>query len=188
MNVSEIMTEEPVSIKEGDFVTHARQLMRDYFFRGIVVVDEGNRLVGMLNDQDIMFRKYDQKQQFLLPLNLEDFVPENHLARVLNDIVDVVDITAIESTYSKEGCPAYHPIILLKILLYGYLIGIRSSRKLQQMTQTDTAFMYLAAMIEKSRQRNQECLERSGLLENPKYMERSAVLKNPEYRKSRIKN
>lgn len=93
-----------------------------------------------------MFRKYDQKQQFLLPLNLEDFVPENHLARVLNDIVDVVDITAIESTYSKEGCPAYHPIILLKILLYGYLIGIRSSRKLQQMTQTDTAFMYLAAM------------------------------------------
>ncbi|MGD9775703.1 MAG: CBS domain-containing protein, partial [Methanosarcina sp.] len=54
MNVSEIMTEEPVSIKEGDFVTHARQLMRDYFFRGIVVVDEGNRLVGMLNDQDIM--------------------------------------------------------------------------------------------------------------------------------------
>lgn len=54
MNVSEIMTEGPVSIKEGDFVTHARQLMRDYFLRGIVVVDEGNRLVGMLNDQDIM--------------------------------------------------------------------------------------------------------------------------------------
>jgi CBS domain-containing protein len=54
MNVSEIMTNGPVSIKEGDFVTHARQLMRDYFLRGIVVVDEGNRLVGMLNDQDIM--------------------------------------------------------------------------------------------------------------------------------------
>ncbi|WP_148706196.1 transposase [Methanosarcina siciliae] len=93
-----------------------------------------------------MLRKCDQKQQFLLPLNLEDFVPENHIARVLNDIVDVVDITVIESTYSKEGCPAYHPKPLLKILLYGYLIGIRSSRKPQQMTQTDTAFMYLAAM------------------------------------------
>jgi transposase len=93
-----------------------------------------------------MFRKYDQKQQFLLPLNLEDFVPENHIARVLNDIVDVVDINSIESTYSYEGCPAYHPRPLLKILLYGYLIGIRSSRKLQQMTQTDTAFMFLAAM------------------------------------------
>lgn len=54
MNVSEIMSEGPVSIKEGEFMTHARQLMRDHFLRGIVVVDEGNRLVGMLNDQDIM--------------------------------------------------------------------------------------------------------------------------------------
>ena len=54
MNVSEIMTKGPVSIKEGEFVTHARQLMRDHFLRGVVVVDEGNRLVGMLNDQDIM--------------------------------------------------------------------------------------------------------------------------------------
>lgn len=54
MNVSEIMSEGTVSIKEGDFITHARQLMRDYLLRGLVVVDEGNRLVGMLNDQDIM--------------------------------------------------------------------------------------------------------------------------------------
>jgi CBS domain-containing protein len=54
MNVSEIMSEGPVSVKEGDFVTHARQLMRDHFLRGLVVVDEGNKLVGMLNDQDIL--------------------------------------------------------------------------------------------------------------------------------------
>ncbi|MDI9395324.1 MAG: CBS domain-containing protein [Euryarchaeota archaeon] len=54
MNVSEIMTNKPVSIKEGEFATRARQLMRDHFLRGVVVVDEGNRLVGMLNDQDIM--------------------------------------------------------------------------------------------------------------------------------------
>ena len=54
MNVSEIMSKGPVSIKEGEFVTHARQLMRDHFLRGVIVVDEGNRLVGMLNDQDIM--------------------------------------------------------------------------------------------------------------------------------------
>ncbi len=93
-----------------------------------------------------MFKRYDQKQQFLLPLCLEEFVPENHIARVLNDLIDLVDISDIESTYSEEGCPAYHPRLLLKILLYGYLINIRSSRKIQQMTQTDTAFMYLAAM------------------------------------------
>jgi CBS domain-containing protein len=54
MNVSGIMSEEPVSIKEQDFVTHARQLMRDYFLRSLVVIDEENRLVGMLSDQDIL--------------------------------------------------------------------------------------------------------------------------------------
>jgi CBS domain-containing protein len=48
------MSEGPVSVKEGDFVTHARQLMRDYFLRGLVVVDEENRVIGMLSDQDIL--------------------------------------------------------------------------------------------------------------------------------------
>jgi transposase len=93
-----------------------------------------------------MFKRYDQKQQFLLPLNLEEFVSEDHISRVLNDLIDVVDISAIESTYSENGCPAYHPRLFLKILFYGYLINIRSSRKIDDMTQTDTAFMYLAAM------------------------------------------
>jgi CBS domain-containing protein len=54
MNVSEIMSEGPVSVKDGDFVTHARQLMRDHLLRGLVVVNEENRLVGMLSDQDIL--------------------------------------------------------------------------------------------------------------------------------------
>jgi CBS domain-containing protein len=54
MNVSEIMSEGPVSVKEGDFITHARQLMRDHLLRGLVVIDEENRLVGMLSDQDIL--------------------------------------------------------------------------------------------------------------------------------------
>ncbi|MBW2741601.1 MAG: IS1182 family transposase [Deltaproteobacteria bacterium] len=93
-----------------------------------------------------MFKKYDQKQQFLLPLRLERFVPENHIARILNDVIEAVDTTAIESTYSEDGSPAYHPRLMLKILLYGYMINIRSSRNIQKMTCTDTAFMYLAAM------------------------------------------
>jgi transposase len=93
-----------------------------------------------------MFKKYDQKQQFLLPINLEDFIAEDHISKILNDIIDAIDITTIESKYSEEGCPAYHPRLLLKILLYGYMINIRSSREIYKMTHTDTAFMYLAAM------------------------------------------
>lgn len=68
----------------------------------------------------IMFKKYDQNQQFLLPTSLDSFVPENHIARIINDIVESVNIIAIESTYSKKGSSAYHPILMLKILLYGY--------------------------------------------------------------------
>lgn len=93
-----------------------------------------------------MFKKYDQKQQFLLPISLEDFIAEDHISRILNDIIDAIDITTIESKYSEEGCPAYHPRLLIKILLYGYMINIRSSREIHKMTHTDTAVMYLAAM------------------------------------------
>ena len=93
-----------------------------------------------------MFKKYDQKQQFLLPISLEDFIAEDHISRILNDIIDAIDITTIESKYSEEGCPAYHPRLLIKILLYGYSINIRSSREIFKMTHNDTAFMYLAAM------------------------------------------
>jgi transposase len=93
-----------------------------------------------------MFKKYDQNQQFLFPVSLESFIPEDHIARILNDIIEEIDITGIESTYSKNGCPAYHPLLLMKILLYGYTINIRSSRDIHSMTYTDTAFMYLAAM------------------------------------------
>jgi len=93
-----------------------------------------------------MFKKYDQNQQFLLPLRLESFIPENHIARILNDVIESVGITAIESTYSENGSPAYHPRLMLKILLYGYMINIRSSRDIQKMASTDTAFMYLTAM------------------------------------------
>jgi Transposase and inactivated derivatives len=93
-----------------------------------------------------MFKKYDQKQQFLLPINLEDFIAEDHIGRILNDIIDAFDITTLEAKYSKDGCPAYHPRLLIKILLYGYMINIRSSREIHKMTHTDTAVMYLAAM------------------------------------------
>jgi len=64
-----------------------------------------------------MFKKYDQNQQFLLPLRLEIFIPDDHIARILNDVIESVDITAIESTYSKNGFPAYHPRPMLKISL-----------------------------------------------------------------------
>ncbi|AKB43772.1 Mobile element protein [Methanosarcina vacuolata Z-761] len=60
-------------------------------------------------------QKVRSKAAISTPLNLEDFIPEGHISRVVNDLSDVVDINAIESTYSEKGCPAYHPRLLLKI-------------------------------------------------------------------------
>ncbi|HJH31876.1 MAG TPA: CBS domain-containing protein [Methanosarcinaceae archaeon] len=54
MIVEEIMSKEPVCIKDSDFITHARQQMRDHYLRGLPVVDELNRLVGILTDQDVL--------------------------------------------------------------------------------------------------------------------------------------
>ncbi len=92
------------------------------------------------------FRRYDQSQQLLLPLNLGDFVPCDHPARMINAVVDSLDITGIVGTYSVEGNPAYHPRMMLKVLLYAYTCGVYSSRDIEKMLWSDTAFMYLGGL------------------------------------------
>lgn len=82
----------------------------------------------------------------MLPHSLEEFVPEGHLARLVSKVINDLDTSPIEDKYSKRGQKTYHPKIMLKLLFYGYAIGIRSGRKIAQACETDTAFMYLAQM------------------------------------------
>ena len=93
-----------------------------------------------------MFRSYDQKQPFLLPFSLRNFVVENHPAHLINDLVDLLDLNVLEARYGNLGQPAYHPRLMVKILLYGFTVGIFSSRKLQRACQENLAFKYLAGM------------------------------------------
>ncbi len=93
-----------------------------------------------------MFRSYDQSQPFLLPPSLHDFVDENHPAHLINDLVEQLDLTALEAHYGNLGQPAYHPRLMLKVILYGFTVGIFSSRKLQRACQENLAFKYLAGM------------------------------------------
>jgi transposase len=92
------------------------------------------------------FKPINNDQLFLLPPSVEDFVSENHLARVIKEVVETIDVSAIESGYSHLGQKSYHPHLLLKLLFYGYSIGIRSGRKIAAACECDTAFMYLANM------------------------------------------
>jgi len=93
-----------------------------------------------------MFRTYDQSQPFLLPPSLRDFVDEGHPAHLVNDLVEQLDLRALEGYYGNLGQPAYHPRLMLKVILYGFSVGIFSARKLQRACQENLAFKYLAGM------------------------------------------
>ena len=93
------------------------------------------------------YRAYLPEQKLLLPPSLQDWLPENHLAYFVSDVVDQLDLSAIESVYEKEwrGQPPYHPRLMVKLLVYGYCRGVRSSRKIAQRLVEDVPFRVLAA-------------------------------------------
>ena len=92
------------------------------------------------------FKPYKVNQMMLLPPSIHDFVPEGHLAKVIDKVVEQLDIEAIERKYSELGQNTYHPKIMLKLLFYGYAVGERSGRKISKRCDTDTAYMYLSQM------------------------------------------
>src|SRR5689334_13595194 len=92
------------------------------------------------------FKAINNEQLFLLPPSIEAFIPCNHLARVVNEVVETINVAEIEAKYSYLGQKSYHPHLLLKILFCGYSIGIRSGRKIAAACESDTAFMYLSSM------------------------------------------
>lgn len=94
------------------------------------------------------FRTYNQDQLFLLPPSLKDWLKENHIARFISDVVDSLDLSAIIDSYKhkdERGYPAYHPAMMLKILIYGYSRGIYSSRKIAAACEDDVAFRVLSS-------------------------------------------
>jgi transposase len=93
------------------------------------------------------FRHYDQSQTFLLPPSLDDWLPENHEARFISDVVeDMLDLDCIYDSYTEaSGAPPYDPAMMLKLLLFAYSIGVTSSREMERRCHTDVAFRWLSA-------------------------------------------
>lgn len=93
------------------------------------------------------YRPYLPEQDLLLPPSLRDWLPENHLAYFVSDVVDQLDLTAICAVYERElrGQPPYDPRMMAKLLVYGYCVGVYSARKIQQRLVEDVAFRVLAA-------------------------------------------
>lgn len=89
------------------------------------------------------FRTYSVDHGELFPTYLSDWIPEDHLVRLVSDIVDELDLSCITNQFSNRGEEAYHPAMLLKLWFYGYATGTFSSRKIQKQTQENIPFRWL---------------------------------------------
>jgi len=93
------------------------------------------------------FRPYDPDQAFLLPPSPSDWLPKDHIALFVRDVVAQLDLVPILRTYDRSagGAPAHHPQMMVSLLLYAYSQGVPSSRKIERKTYEDVAFRVLAA-------------------------------------------
>ena len=91
------------------------------------------------------FRPINREIDFLLPPSVQDWLPEGHLARDVVEVVEGLDLSALERAYAGRGSPPYHPATLLSLLIYGYATGCFSSRKIERATDDSLAFRFIAA-------------------------------------------
>ena len=93
-----------------------------------------------------IFKAYHQNQMMLLPPNLEELIPQNHPVRIVNEVLDKIDIQPLIRQYKTGGSSSYHPLMLLKVIVYGYINNIYSSRKIEEALQQNIHFMWLGGM------------------------------------------
>lgn len=92
-----------------------------------------------------VFKQYCPSQNLLLPPSLDELISPGHLVRVVSDVVDRMDISAIINSYEGGGASAYHPRMMVKVLLYAYAMKIYTGRRIAKALQQDVTFMWLAA-------------------------------------------
>ena len=93
-----------------------------------------------------VFKDYLQNQPLLLPPSLEELIAKYHPVRIVNEVINQINLQPLLAAYSGGGCSSYHPLMLLKVVVYGYMNNVYSSRKLEDACKSDIRFMWLAAM------------------------------------------
>jgi transposase len=93
----------------------------------------------------VHFKAVDRETIYLFPPSVQDWLPENHLARFIVEVVSKLDLHELKMPYTGVGSEAFNPEMLLALLFYGYATGVFSSRKLEQATYDSIAFRYIAA-------------------------------------------
>lgn len=91
------------------------------------------------------FVPVDRDTAYLLPPSVDEWLPEDHLARFVVEVIDKLDLSALVRQYAGRGSDAHHPAVLLGLLIYGYASGVFSSRKMERATYDSVAFRFVAA-------------------------------------------
>lgn len=91
------------------------------------------------------FQSYNQQQSWLFPPSIEELIADDHPVRIVNGIVEQLDLSLLVEEYSKEGKPSYHPKMMLKVMVYAYMDNTYSSRKIEKAMRENINFMWLAA-------------------------------------------
>lgn len=100
----------------------------------------------MSNKAKVIFKDYNPKQSQLLPPSLEELIEANHPVRTVSEVIDRLNLEGLLKSYKGGGTSSHHPRMLLKVLVYGYLTNIFSSRKMEQAVKENVHFMWLSGM------------------------------------------
>jgi transposase len=93
-----------------------------------------------------VFKPYTQHQVLLLPPSLEELIPQDHLVRIVNQVVDNLNIDILLSEYQGGGTSSYHPRMMLKAWVFGYIMKVHSCRRLAKALREHIPFMWLGGM------------------------------------------
>lgn len=92
------------------------------------------------------FRHYNQNQLVLFPYTFDDLIAADHPVRIVNDVLEKVNVSSLINAYRKEGNPSYHPVMMLKVMVFAYMENIYSSRKIEKAMRENVLFMWLSNM------------------------------------------
>ena len=90
------------------------------------------------------FKEYNQQQNWLFPPSIEEMIPEDHPVRVVNGVIEQLDLKLLTDIYNRVGNPSYHPKMMLKIMTYAYMDNTDSSRKIEKAMRENINYMWLS--------------------------------------------
>lgn len=92
----------------------------------------------------LRFKEYNQQQNWLFPPSIEELIPPDHPVRIVNGVVEQLDLTLLTKAYYAEGKPSFHPKMMLKVMVYAYMDNIYSSRRIEKAMRENINFMWLS--------------------------------------------